>query len=457
MGAAREPEDRRSAEPLEEDKQPPGEVPGSRRTEHPALTSPVPINNQPPAVVLVDGIVVISELEESDPVVVELVRDADDPENAVRSALHVGARAVRAAGVNLDTDVVAVRFAEMSEEMDQQLDVAVAGLSKAIEDAVSDDGGSIPVILSRHRASLEALLDTTFDPDSKTSVISLMEEMLEEARRSQVEAIAAMVAVDGEDSPLANLRTSLAKDVKEFMKEQLKDVTDEVRTMSERLAVNDAVAPVIAVTTAKGFTFEDVLHARLEAIAAVHGDLAEQTGTEPGVAGTKKGDEVVTLNREDTRGSEVRFVLEAKSRKLGLRKAYEELDAALENRSASAGIVVFSSADEAPTTVPFHYSDNRAIVVLDDADHDDGALRLAYMWARWMARRSISEVDSEDVDLDRINSLIDQARTSLGRVKTIRSNHSKALNAIEQAGSEVTRLSEEVESSLSELLVELGE
>ena len=419
------------------------------------MSAAIPLEPEPSAVVLIDGVVVITDLAETDPVLVDMVREAGDPDAAVRSALQVGARAVRAAGVSVDTEVIDRRFSSMAEQMDRQLDLAVTGMSDAIEKAVAADGGAIPAVLDRHRDTLEAMLGSTFDPDSKTSVLSLMEQMLVDAQHDQVAAVAGLVAVDGDDSPLAKLRVALTRDLREHLREQLEGVRDEVKAVSERIAVNEAVAPVIAITTAKGFTFEDVLHARLETVAGVHGDLAEQTGTVPGVAGTKKGDEVVTLNRDDTHGTEVRFVIEAKSSKLGLRKAYEELDGAIDNRDAAAGIIVFSSAEQAPTTVPFHYSDNRAIVVFDEDGHDDGALRLAYMWARWMARRSLAAAEADQLDLDRIASLIDQARVALGRVKTIRSNHSKAANAIEQAGAEVSRLASEVEVTLAELSAEL--
>lgn len=427
---------------------------GHNITDDPEVTTlATPLHALPdsPNVVVLDGVVVITDLEETDPVVVDLVREADDADGTVRSLLHVGARAVRAAGVSVDTEVIDRRFDSMTEKMDHQLDDALTGLSKAIGDAIAEDGGAIPVVLDKHRDSLEALLGSTFDPDSKTSVISLIEKVVDDARRSQVEAIAGLVAVDGDDSPLAKLRSAVSRDLKDHMKEHLDGVRDEVRAVSERIAVNEAVAPVIAITTAKGFTFEDVLHARLEALADGHGDVAEQTGTTQGVLGTKKGDEVVTLNREDTRGAEIRFVVEAKASKLSLRKAYEELDAAIVNRAAGAGMIVFSSQEQAPTSLPFQYSDDRAIVVFDEDDQDDGALRLAYMWARWVARRNQPGAEADELDCERIAALIDQARSALNRVKTIRSGHSKALNAIEQAGGEVTRLAEEVTAALADL------
>ena len=171
--------------------------------------------------------------------------------------------------------------------------------------------------------------------------------------------------------------------------ERLGEVRKDVAELSEKIAVTEAVAPVLELTTGKGFKFEDVLDACVSRIAAQHGDVAEHVGTETGVAGTQKGDEIVTLNPDDASGYEARFALEAKSRKLTMRNTLKELDDALENRDALAAIAVFTTQEQAPTSVPFHYAGNKAIVVLDKEGLDDAALRLAYMWARWVVRRDL--------------------------------------------------------------------
>ena len=122
----------------------------------------------------------------------------------------------------------------------------------------------------------------------------------------------------------------------------------------------------------------------------------------PGVAGTQKGDEIVTLNPDDANGYEARFALEAKSRKLTMRNTLKELDDALENRDALAAIAVFTTQEQAPTSVPFHYAGNKAIVVLDKEGVDDAALRLAYMWARWVVRRELCGAPADELDIARV-------------------------------------------------------
>jgi hypothetical protein len=163
------------------------------------------------------------------------------------------------------------------------------------------------------------------------------------------------------------------------------------------------------------------------------------------------------LNREATGGQAARFVFEVKKRKLGMRKIQDELGEAMRNREALAAIAVFDSQANAPTAVPFHYIDDTAIVVLDDEGTDDGALRLAYMWARWTVRRKLTNDTGETIDHERVRALIEQARRSIERVSTVRRCHSRATNAIAEARTETDLLADEVRDVLADLEAELDE
>lgn len=203
-----------------------------------------------------------------------------------------------------------------------------------------------------------------------------------------------------------------------------------------------------------GFTFEDKVHAALGALATRHGDLAEHVGRTSGETGALTGDEVVSLNPADTAGREVRVVFESKNRKLGLRKVLDELDRAIANRGAAAGVAVFAGWEKAPTAVPFHYYGNRAVVVFDSDIADDRTLELAYMWARWEARKLVSE-STDAVDMVRVGSAIDDAKRALARAATVRRYHSTAKRSIESAGTELSGLIDDVETALTLLVAEL--
>src|SRR5690348_2509708 len=76
---------------------------------------------------LVDDTLVVHELVETDPEVVRVVRatmgiDDGDPADATRQCLRVGARAVLAANVSVETHIVEKRFDAMSDRFDEQVE-----------------------------------------------------------------------------------------------------------------------------------------------------------------------------------------------------------------------------------------------------------------------------------------------------------------------------------------------
>lgn len=147
----------------------------------------------------------------------------------------------------------------------------------------------------------------------------------------------------------------------------------------------------------------------------------------------------------------MRFVLEAKARKLGLKAILDELDQAIENRDALAGIAVFRTQEIAPTSAPFHIFGNKAIAVLDKDADDTAALRVAYMWARWVAQRESAAGPSSEIDSERITSAVDEAVRALATETTIKKSHTQARKAIDSASSQVAQLRLEVERALAKV------
>ena len=403
--------------------------------------------------VAIDGNrVVISNLEEHDAELAAFVGGATDRVEATHQCLRLGARAARAVQLTVDTSLIERRFDDMQSRFDRQLNLAVESVSDTTRDLLDADEGALAVALDRHRSSLETLLGTTFDPDSKKSVIALFDEVMRRANEAQRDAVRQMVSIDRDDSPLGRMKRELTVE----LRDRLREVKGDLKEISEKIAVTEAVAPVIALSSAKGASFEESLDACLCRIAAEHGDLAERTGNDLGSAATKKGDEVVTLSRDDTSGGLGRIAFEAKTQRLNMRATMAELDAAIANRDAQAAVAVFSDQTLAPTAVPFQYFDNKAIVVLDKDGTDDAALHLAYMWARWVTRRTVCGEAGADFDVERAGRLIDDARRAIERATTIRGSHTKARSAIEQAGLQLDELADAVSRALRELAEELG-
>src|SRR5262245_18523387 len=71
-----------------------------------------PINYSPGRVLVAAGVVYVRELAEHDSEVVRIVAASDDPVVATSQCLRIGARALRAANVTVDVDVIERSFQE---------------------------------------------------------------------------------------------------------------------------------------------------------------------------------------------------------------------------------------------------------------------------------------------------------------------------------------------------------
>jgi hypothetical protein len=402
------------------------------------------MTNRGGRVLVADGVVYIRDLEEHDAEVARIVDESDDPAGATSECLRVGARALRAAKVTVDVDVIERSFRALESRFETRVATAVAEVAAATTALLDEDAGALTGTLSRFRAELDRLLGDTFDADSKVSVLSRIEALV-------LSTMHGLITPEIDDSPMGRLR----KELVDTVHREVNDVATEVRRVTEHLGIADATADAYEHTTGKGFDYEDLVDELVGTLAVAYGDLAERTAKQPGCNASLVGDQVVTLNRDDTHGVDARFTLEMKNRSLNLRRTMAELDEAQTNRDARAAVAVFRSQEQAPTSVPFQYFDDKAIVVLDPDDGDDAALRLAYMWARWAVRRSVTTTDRPDVDVEHVRCLLDDTSRALERHTAIKRFHTQARRSIDQAAEQARDLVGEVRGSLDELDTEL--
>ncbi len=403
------------------------------------------------AVRISGGDVIINGLVEDDPGVVALVEEALDPDRAVRACLQIGARASIVAGASLDSLEMEKVFGELVDGFGATVGEAVAQIVGTAEGLVDEEDGPFPLMLRQLKGDLATQLDALFDPDSKSSALARMEKVFADAASLHTKSMKAVLDPSDEKSPLGQWKAEVLGTVRE----QVGLVLTQVTEMAAATAASQTQAKTFALTAVKGQTFEEDLHPVIAELAARHGDLAEHVGAQSGSAGTKRGDEVVHINEADTGGRSCAIVFEAKDRKLGMRKIMDELDEAIENRAAACAVAVFAHPAQSPTAVPFTYSGNKGIVVLDSDTPSAQALELAYMWARWEARKALA-ADVDALDVARIEAAICDAHRALARVSTVRRCHTTAKKQIDQAAAEVDALVCDVETTLAAVRLELS-
>jgi len=398
-----------------------------------------------------DDELVLQEFHEADADVVSFVREAEDAEVAVHRCLAMGARVLRIAGATLDTELVGHRFGEMTSDLDRKIVDFANRVDESAASLLDDEEGKLALALRAWLESVGTLLGDTFDETSKKSAIAKLEKVLEEARREQVKAVRRLLDPHDDESPLGQWRSQIVDTVKE----RSDKIGEAIQELTAQLGIKGAVAEAREQTAVKGFDFEDVVLVELTTIVTPQQDVPEHVGNACGNEGTKVGDIVVTVNPAETPGRTVRYVVEAKDKSMTLKKALDELDAAMRNRDAGASVMVFASQGVCPAAEPFLPFDCKALVVLDKEELDASALRLACLWARWTARREETE-DSEAIDPARVQSLIESARLTLKTATAIKGDHTQAKTAIDHATGHLNALVNDLKGTLDQLEEEIA-
>ena len=166
---------------------------------------------------------------------------------------------------------------------------------RANDALVDEESGALTKAFAAFRGQLDELLGQTFDPDSKKSVLAVFERIFDEAADRQLLALRRVIDPDDADSPLPPPRRD--RQDGQGRRGQADQGTPEV---SEKIAVSKVQAELTEKTASKGFTFEELVHKTVSRIASAHADIAEHVGNTTGAAGSRSGDEVVTLCLDDT-------------------------------------------------------------------------------------------------------------------------------------------------------------
>jgi hypothetical protein len=363
----------------------------------------------------------------------------------------VGARAVLGGHGALDEVLIGRSFEQFGDRVETAVNTGAGLIIDTANALCSADNGALPMMMAEARAELENAMGAMFDPESKTSLLALFEQVFMAALTRHEAARWAQLDPDDEDSALGRWRAAQSKEFKDAIGDVLKAIHD----LDLAHAVEEAEADVFALTTLKGTTlkgmaYEEVVHLAFSGAVASHSDVIEDVSRQSGAAGSKVGDFVIHLNPEECGGDSPAVVLEAKTQKKSQRATLGELDAAKTNREAAAAIAVFSSQEVAPTPSVFVTYGDKAILVLRDDLPDAGAVELAMEWGRWVARRSTS-MDTASLDYQRFAETVARASRALDRATTIRRSLSTIRGGVDQARAELDELVSEIRAAIAEL------
>jgi hypothetical protein len=399
----------------------------------------VPIRKPDPAVYIDGRYVVIENLAIDDPDLVQLVGEAEDPVKAVHEVAAVGARVIRMTQTTVDAAVVERRFDTLEQRVDLGLTKAVEMIGETAAAYLDPEKGALKAILDE----LEKNLEDAFDPDSKASILAKFEGLLTGGTADVKKVVRDLVDPGNADSPLGRLKHDLTEEMKE-----LRQIVNDLRT---QIAVEQTGAEVLELTAIKGRRFEEVAFEAVAGIAALFGDEAESVGDQSGSNANKCGDVLVTLNADATPGTTGRIAVEVKDRKLSMRETHAELERAMKNRDAKAGVIVFSRQEKAPTATPLQVFGSKVVVVLDKDEPDERALRLGIAAARCVVQRQLNGTNGKAGDIEAALALVEEGQRALVARSTVKRFLTQAQRQITSAGESVEELVDKLDDILRQI------
>ena len=375
------------------------------------MATVVHINPEEPQVELAGDALLIREARFAG-TIVEVAKDLelqDDPARLGRlltDAVEVGATVLRNGQSRALVESVALEIDRL---------VATAGEeSEKLPEALKKP-------LGEHLQTLSDLLAEHFDPKRARSLQRQLPTIVGEATGTELRRLVREVLSDS---------GAVGAQLKLFSSSNTETLT-RVNTILNRIEQKLQLDSQIERSVHKGRPFEEIVQAELEAIHGPLGDEVRCVRAEYGLLpknskGAKAGDYRVVINPEHTRGREISYVVEAKTGPLNAAAAKRELEAAISNRGAVAGVLVFDGLTDAPlggrSFMP--HGDGRFTAVLDVDDGIPLAFEVACREARLAALATMrSEGQLDPVWLqsqcNRLCEVVEEASSILRSVSTV--------------------------------------
>ena len=180
--------------------------------------------------------------------------------------------------------------------------------------------------------------------------------------------------------------------------------------------------------TAKGRTYEEAVADAVDRIAAVHGDVADAVGDEPGTGG-KKGDVLVGIDAAvgpRLRPDRLRGQGQAPQQARLLR----DLDESMQQRDADYAVLVVPDPEDVPAKLHSlrEYQGDKIVAVFDPEDGSTLELEFAYRVARM--RVTAAREGSDEIDAAAVRATVARAVAAMDDVRKIKSQLTPAQNGI---------------------------
>jgi hypothetical protein len=355
----------------------------------------------------------------------------------VRRALKVGAIALRDIVVTEKTDYIKKEFQRLCVELDDifQLKLGKEGMKGELN-KIFGKNGRLECRLEDLFGDNGRLARDILDMNNRNSPIGQLRETIESYFVGKDSEMYSMLDLGKKDSPMSRIR---------------QDIMGELEKIERMIEEHLAKKEIIEKTTKKGFEFEDAIEDFLVIISRPFNDLVERVGKKKGKLGNLTGDFVMTINDPTIKGYPPKIVIEAKAGeniRLTKKGLLGELDDAIKNREAKFAIAVTRSLTSKSIGCYREIEQDKIICAYED---NGLPLEVAYKVARTRLLLSTYKEFEKEIDVARINGVIDKISNDLNATQGIKAK----LTGIGRTSEAITTDIKSLETNIRDSLIEL--
>jgi len=389
----------------------------------------------------------------------DIKNDPDRLRGHLVRALKIGLLAIEGGEFTLSTERIENAIDSTIDKY-QDFDAKFEkSLSLLIDQKLTGDESQLANRLSAsfgERGDLKKRLDAIFDdisnPDKASSVPNRVTAAMDTKFEGVEKEITSALDMASEDSPLRHFlneqRTNFTK-LKSDLKAEM-DMIKSALNVDELLqSKEDEISDLKDKSSHKGIHFENDSVDALQDIAEILGDYIVHTGGEgEGASRSKVGDIVIIIQHQGV--PELRIAVEAKAGGIGRKEMIRQVRSGVENRNATRGIGLMERKHMGVTQHVIGQEGENYIVGVDWANGDFLSLEVTYRMLRSvMIADALRMEGSESIDIDAIKKRLEQAKTDLGMIQSMKTQTKTAIGTLEGVRSNMDVMQNKVKEQLS--------
>jgi len=332
----------------------------------------------------------------------------DKREDFIKKAIVIGTIGLRNLYLTENVDYVEKEFKELMKTLDNQS----RDLAKNFDDKAMD---------------IKEVIEKSLDIENNSSSLGKMRMLFEDYFDKRGGKISDLLSPFEEDSPIRKLKDEIFTKIQDLRDELMKEKAQE---------------EIMEKTTLKGGKFEEYV---LEAVEDYCSEYEDKVALVGEVLGKKNkiGDVTVDIDGNENK----RIIIECKdSSSYSYKKTVDEINDAIENRSANFGIFLFKSQSQIPSALkPMKISKNYIVT-----SFDDNGLYFAVRVARLLVERS-TEKRENVIPIAEIQKEVIALNNKLSDFKNIHLKLTQIDNASDYIRKNIERIKNDIEAGLSSI------